>query len=91
MIRRHHLAAALLIAPSPLAAPDDPLATGFEDCPAGPFTRLETELGTWPAGEGQAEIDPHHARRGSQCLHLLGGATMLFVLLLEGCFILRRR
>ncbi len=73
MIRRHHLAAALLIAPLPLAAPDDPLATGFEDCPASPFTRLETELGTWHAERGQAEIDPRHARGGSQCLHLLGG------------------
>ena len=46
---------------------------GFEAFPAGEFTRLEGKFGTWLAERGHAEVDPHHANGGKQCLHILGG------------------
>jgi len=49
------------------------LETGFEEAPAGALLELEDAVGTWTAAPGHAEIDPHHARGGKQCLHLLGG------------------
>ena len=46
---------------------------GFEGLPAGELRELETELGTWKRVAGRVEVDPEHARSGSQCLHLAGG------------------
>jgi len=56
---------------------------GFEELPAGPLLELETPAGTWTAAAGHAEIDPKHARGGTQCLHLFGGEQRSVVLELE--------
>lgn len=47
--------------------------TSFEKAEAGPITVLRTEVGTWKALAGHAEIDKAHARTGRQSLHILGG------------------
>ena len=49
-------------------------STSFEQSTSGPFTRTETELGTWVAEPGHAEIDSNHSRTGKQSLHLVGGS-----------------
>jgi sialidase-1 len=46
---------------------------GFEDAAPGPFTRLQTPVGTWMAEEGHAQIDSAHADLGKRCLHIRGG------------------
>ena len=49
--------------------------TSFETVPAGSFDSLETEIGTWRAGEGVSLVDDKHAKTGRQCLQLAGGET----------------
>ena len=46
---------------------------GFEDLPAGPFTKLSNRNGTLEAPKGHATIHTQHQRSGKQCLRLLGG------------------
>ena len=50
------------------------LATSFEECAAGGFQAVSTNVGRWSAEEGHVEIDPAHHRTGKHCLHILGGA-----------------
>ncbi|MBK8976107.1 MAG: exo-alpha-sialidase [Planctomycetes bacterium] len=59
-------------------------ATSFEGLPAGPLTRLATDLGTWWAAPGHAAIDAAHASDGAQCLRLLGGTDSAVTLELAG-------
>ena len=48
-------------------------AESFETPPAGPFTSLETGLGTWTAAARHAEIHAGHAHTGEQSLKIHGG------------------
>ncbi|MGA0845525.1 MAG: BNR-repeat neuraminidase N-terminal domain-containing protein, partial [Luteolibacter sp.] len=48
-------------------------ADSFENYPAGGFEQLKTELGSWSAPAGQAEIKRGHAKDGNQSLRLTGG------------------
>ncbi|MCH7227372.1 family 20 glycosylhydrolase [Haloferula sp. A504] len=63
------------------------LASGvesFEDYPAGAFETLNTPLGTWSAGSGQAEVHQGHAKAGNQSLRLPGGGEQALELELAG-------
>ncbi|MFP6765334.1 MAG: exo-alpha-sialidase, partial [Planctomycetaceae bacterium] len=51
----------------------DEHSTSFEQSPAGQFTELKTEVGTWKPGVGRTIIDDRHAKTGKQCLQLTGG------------------
>jgi N-sulfoglucosamine sulfohydrolase len=59
---------------------DSPTATSFEECEAGSFTQLFSDLGTLSAGEGHASIDNAHSRTGQRSLRLLGGKQISVVL-----------
>ena len=50
----------------------DANGTGFEDCPQGGFTALETSVGTWADSKGTVLIDNKHAKSGEQCLQIAG-------------------
>ncbi len=46
---------------------------GFERAAIGPFTALDSELGTWRVTQGAAAINGDHVRTGAHSLHLTGG------------------
>ena len=48
-------------------------STSFESAPVGEFTKLKTEVGTWHAAPGHAEIQTAHIGEGEKALHLFGG------------------
>lgn len=52
----------------------------FESASGGPFTRLETTVGSWSTEEGHAKIDPGRGKSGKQCLHLSGQGERSIVL-----------
>ena len=47
--------------------------TSFENAPVGEISSTNSEVGTWKASPGHAEISNTHHRTGKQCLHLFGG------------------
>ncbi len=55
-------------------------STSFETAPAGPFVKLQTEIGTWTSVDGSTIIDDKHAKTGKQCLQLMGGEKTSVVL-----------
>ena len=56
---------------------------GFEVAAAGPLRELVTEIGTWSALPGHAEISNRHSHSGKQCLHVLGGSDRVVELALK--------
>lgn len=44
-----------------------------EKAKPGPFTELETGIGTWTSDVGQAIVDNKHAKTSKRCLQLTGG------------------
>jgi len=68
---------ALLAAFSMEALGQDSLSsssTSFEGFKPGIFDKLETQVGIWMPEEGRTIIDNKHAKTGSQCLQITGGA-----------------
>ena len=59
------------------------LSESFEKVKVGPFTRLETSIGTWQSVAGLSIIDDRHALTGTQCLHITGGAKSSVTLLMD--------
>lgn len=57
---------------------------GFEQYQAGPFETLESEVGTWAASRGEAEVHAGHAWKGQQSLRILGGKDHELTLELRG-------
>lgn len=47
--------------------------TGFEKAKVGTLLELETEVGTWKAARGHAEINADHVNSGKRSLRVLGG------------------
>lgn len=45
----------------------------FDDAKAGPFTELQTSMGTWRAAKGQAAIEPGKGSKRSPALRINGG------------------
>ncbi len=56
----------------------------FETLVAGDLGESESQLGTWSAEKGHAEIDRHHRYSGRQCLHIFGGKDRVVELRLAG-------
>jgi len=58
-------------------------STSFEDLPAGLIKSIRTDLGTWTHEQGESIIDNKHAKSGSQCLQIKGGAESSIILKLK--------
>ena len=55
-------------------------STSFEGFKPGVFDKLQTPVGTWMPEEGRTIIDNKHAKTGSQCLQITGGAKSSVIL-----------